>query len=169
MVVPTRHGNSRAVPTPRANFSRHVAGSAPFVADTVGQSHSFDAPMNVHALRNMHGDHCSPCIFRAVRHDNQYCALPPCKTHDARTQKKPVRRPVKKGYAVPPLPAHACAVALWLCPRAAAFPSGCVVVAPLYSRCLDRNPISGPLSKDCRCIVCTYYFSLYNIHSTSVV
>ena len=51
MVVPTRHGNSRAVPMPRANFSPHVARSAQFVANTVGHGSSFTFATNMHALQ----------------------------------------------------------------------------------------------------------------------
>ena len=42
-----RHGNSRAAPTTRANKSCHVAGSAPFLADMVWRSHSFNDATNM--------------------------------------------------------------------------------------------------------------------------
>ena len=99
MVVPTRHGNSRAVPTPRANKSSHVAGSAPFLADTVGQSHSLNDATNMNPKRNTHGEHWSPCVFRRPGHEEQYPDLLPCPTDDARTAEKPVGRAPKKGYA----------------------------------------------------------------------
>ena len=103
MVVPTRHGNSRAVPTPRANKSSHVAGSAPFLADTVGQSHSLNDATNMNPKRNTHGEHWSPCVFRRPGHEEQYPDLLPCPTDDARTAEKPVGRAPKKGYARHPL------------------------------------------------------------------
>jgi len=104
LVVPTRHGNSRAVPTPRANKSSHVAGSAPFLADTVGQSHSLNDATNMNTKRTTHGDQWSPCVVRRAGHDKQYPDLLPCPTDDARTAEKPVGRAPKKGYATPLLP-----------------------------------------------------------------
>ena len=59
----TSHGNSQAAPTPRANKSCHVADSAPFLADTVWRSHSFNDATNMNTKRNTHGDHWSPCVF----------------------------------------------------------------------------------------------------------
>ena len=41
-VAPISHGNSQAAPTPRANKSSHVAGSAPFLADMVLRSPNFN-------------------------------------------------------------------------------------------------------------------------------
>ena len=103
MVVPTRHGNSRAVPTPRANFCCHVARSAPFRAETVGQSHSLNGMTNMNTKRTTHGDQWSPCVVRRAGHDKQKCDLWPCPTHDAPASEKPVGRRPKKGYAGPPL------------------------------------------------------------------
>ena len=91
MVAPTSHSNSRAELARCAHFCCHVARSPPFRADTVGQSPSLNGMTNGHELRNMHGEHDSPCIFRTAGHDNQKCDLWPCPTHDAPASEKPVR------------------------------------------------------------------------------
>ena len=74
-----------------AHVCCHVARSAPFHADTVGQSKSLNGATSEHENRNMHGEHDSPCIFRTAGHDNQKCDLWPCPTHDAPASEKPVR------------------------------------------------------------------------------
>ena len=91
MVAPTSHSNSRAELARCANFCCHVARSPPFRADAVGQSPSLNGMTNGHELRNMHGEHDSPCIFRTAGHDNQKCDLWPCAFHDAPASEKPVR------------------------------------------------------------------------------
>ena len=103
MVAPISHGNSRAAPTPRANKSCHVAGSAPFLADMVLRSHSFNDATNMNTKRNTHGDQWSPCVFRRAGHEKQRGDMWLCQTHDAPASEKPVRHRPKMGYAVDPL------------------------------------------------------------------
>ena len=93
MVAPTSHSNSRAELARCAHFCCHVARSAPFRADTVLRSHSLNGMTSGRELRNMHGEHDSPCIFRTAGHDNQKRDLWPCRTHDMPlpASEKPVR------------------------------------------------------------------------------
>ena len=82
-----RAGSLRALLLSRRSFSTFSA----FRADTVLRSHSLNGMTSGRELRNMHGEHDSPCIFRTAGHDNQKRDLWLCKTHDAPASEKPVR------------------------------------------------------------------------------
>ena len=96
MVALISHGHSCR----RANNCCHVAHAAPFLADTVWQSHSLSSSLSAHAERNAHGGVRSPCAFRCASSDEQRGDLGLCQTSDASAAIKPVSRHRKKGYAV---------------------------------------------------------------------
>ena len=78
------HGHSWTVPTRRANNCCHTAHAAPFLADTVWQSHSLSSSVSVHAERNAHARLRSPCAFRSASSDEQRGGLGLCQTHARR-------------------------------------------------------------------------------------
>ena len=103
------YGHSWTVPTRRANNCCHAAHAAPFLADTVWQSHSLSSLASAHAERNMHARLRSPCCtFPSAstkqRRAEQRGGLGLCQTHDASAAIKPVPRRPEKGYAVDVLP-----------------------------------------------------------------
>ena len=110
MVALISHDHSWTVPTRRANNCCHAAHAAPFLADTVWQSHSLSSLASAHAERNMHARLRSPCTFPSASSDEQRGGLGLCQTHDASAAIKPVPRRPEKGYAVDVLAARCPAV-----------------------------------------------------------
>ena len=113
MVALISHGHSWTVPTRRANNCCHAAHAAPFLADTVWQSHSLSSSVSAHAERNAHARLRSPCAFLSASSDEQRGGLGLCQTHDASAAIKPVPRRPEKGYASPLLPQHSLLVVLY--------------------------------------------------------
>jgi hypothetical protein len=107
LVALISHDHSWTVPTRRANNCCHAAHAAPFLADTVWQSHSLSSLASAHAERNMHARLRSPCTFPSASSDEQRGGLGLCQTHDASAAIKPVPRRPEKGYAVEANPVFA--------------------------------------------------------------
>ena len=103
MVALTSHSSSRADPTRRAVMRIPTLVQRVFGSDTVWRDHSFTSLVSAHAAQVWHGDVRSPCHKRSASSDEQRVDLGLCQTQDAIAHKKPVGRPVKKGYASHPL------------------------------------------------------------------
>ena len=99
----SQHGHSWTVmPTRRANNCCHAAHAAPFLADTVWQSHrhSLSSSAYMPSEIRMHDSRLHAVSMRYVsKRNKQRGGLGLCQTHDASAAIKPVPRRPEKGYA----------------------------------------------------------------------